>query len=406
MKDTYDESGAITGKQLMERGELENIIWDAKGYLTSAGKAFFEQMEYDELLKNDSFDMYLRNANPELHEWALSTNPYDYAPNVDGESTMAGTFREMTGRMSDDEVFDNMDRFLGMTAGTLNAELSKFEDTMSQLLDTDLSNTDSIDKIKSAFISMLDSTGLKEAFKSQINDEDVGDYINGIVEDYNTYKIEQQALLDKTKTGVSASDRYKLLTEYKDDPETRWQPLKDLVIDLVDFAKTEHDTYIKNFHDIEGSNGAEIMSYDGTIAKSADGSSYDYMLSDGSTITYLSSAKSNKVKSKTGRNFTVDYNGLSFELETGKKVMDVKARQEVDAKVKSSTGKSLKEGDVFNHNGKLWIVANDGQIHEVSQRFGKADYKQLTELVNGEKTVEEIKSERESRYVTAGFPHF
>ena len=405
MKDIYNESGVVDGKELMGREELENLIFDANGYLTSAGKAFFEQMEYDELLKNDSFDMYLRNANPELREWAMRYNPYDYSPNVMGESTMAGTFREMTGRMSDDEVFDNMDRYLGMTAGTLNAELSKFEDTMSQLLDADLSNADNIDKIKSAFISMLDSTGLRDAFRSQINDEDIDDYINGIVEDYNTYKTEQQALLDKTKTGANASDRYKLLTEYKDDPETKWQPLKDLMIDLADYVKTEHDTYIKEFHDIEKSNGAEIMAYDATIAKSADGSSYDYALSDGSTITYLSSAKSSEVKSKTGRNFKVDYNGLSFKLEIGKGVMDAKTRQEIDSKVRLSTGKSLKEGDVFNHNGKLWIVSNDGQIHEVSQRFGKDDYRQLKELVNGEKTVDEIKNERD-RYVSAGLSHF
>ena len=397
MKDIYNESGVVDGKELMGREELENLIFDANGYLTSAGKAFFEQMEYDELLKNDSFDMYLRNNNPELREWAMRYNPYDYSPNVMGESTMAGTFREMTGRMSDDEVFTNIDRFLGMTAGTFNERINKLQTVADDII----ANNGNTEELVNEFSKIYTEFGL-DADENAIRDE-----VQKLVDDYNLYKKQYETAERSWKHADVPQKAYnEFKAKFTITPEQKYEKMttaiRDMVIDAVDNVKSTRESYIKEFHDIEKSNGAEIMAYDATIAKSADGSSYDYALSDGSTITYLSSAKSSEVKSKTGRNFKVDYNGLSFKLEIGKGVMDAKTRQEIDSKVKLSTGKSLKEGDVFNHNGKLWIVSNDGQIHEVSQRFGKDDYRQLKELVNGEKTVNEIKNERD-HYKSAGF---
>lgn len=397
MKDVYDDDGNLkvdqkTGapiRELMVRGELENLIWDAQGNMTSAGKAFFEQMEYDELLRNDSFDTYLRNANPELHEWALSANPYDYAPNVYGESTMAGTFREMTGRMSDDEVFENIDMFLGMTVGTLNKRIGEFENTMNELLDKDMTNSENVQQVVSVLIKTLNDLGLREEFENVYGD--INNSVIDIIDKYVEYKEGYEAGKKAVASSISPGGAGTIFNQkYPVDPEIKLQPLADIVIELTDFVRNRQMAYIQNFHDVENSNGAEIMSYDDTIAKAGDGSWYDYLIDDGSTVRFLSSAdtvgdwdKEDSVSAHSGENFTVKYNGESYDIAVGREVMDNNTKEQIDAKMRTSIGRGLQSGDMFYDRGKLWVVTNGGQVKTAVKRFGNKSYERLIDILQG-----------------------
>lgn len=400
MKDVYNDDGTIALdengmpiRELIGRGELENLIWDANGNMTAAGKMFFEQMESDQLLRNFSFDSYLAQENPELRDWAMSDNPYDYAPNVLGESTMAGTFREMTGRMSNDEVFENIEAFRGMTAGTLNKRIAEFETTMDELLDSDLTDVNNVDVVTKAFSKLLDDVGLKDAYEQQYGD--IEDSIDALIDAYVTYKNAYEAGEDAVASSISPGGAsYVFNQKYPDAPETKLQPIKDLVIRLADYVKTQHDSHIRNFHDVEKSNGAEIMLYDGTIAKSVDGSHYDYMMEDGSTVSFLSTADSvggffnNKKDAVSGvldKTFNIKYMGETYNVSVGRETMDAATVKQIDSKMRTSVGRGIQAGDVFYDRGKLWVMTTSGEVRVVWKWFN-SDYNDLTKLLNAQRT--------------------
>ena len=437
MKDTYDEAGNLsvdteTGtpiRELMSRGELENIIWDANGNLTSAGKAFFDQMESDELLKDYSFDAYLLENNKELREWAMSSNPYDYAPNKLGQSTMAGTFREMTGRLSTDETFTNIEAYYGMTQGVLNKRLNEFENKMNEILNvyeggfikSDLYNDETAKALTDTVVGLLDDFGLKELYEEQMledyENESLESYISDMIDAYRTghgredfwygandIRGERRRLFDavwidmnefistyaKPFDGKNALKDILTGANIEAYKQERVKAFTDLVTGISDFVKNERDTYITNFHDIESSNGAEIMRYEDTIAKAGDGSWYDYLVDGGKTVRFLSSAnttgdwgKEDNVTNRSGENFKLKYSGETYDISVGRETMDAKTKKQINQKMATSVGRNMQPGDIFYDSGKIWVVTKKGEVKTAARRFGNDSYDKLLKALGG-----------------------
>ena len=399
MKDTFDENGVIATdengnpiREIIGRSELENLIFTPEGYLTNSGKAFFEQMEYDELLRDNSFSSYLSQANPDLYNWAMSDNPYDYAPNaVDGRSTMAGTFREMTGRESTDEVFTNIEAFYGMTPETLNRRIAEFESKVSPLIEGTVSKSEKTQKESSEVISdeiskLLSDFGLVDVITPEMSKQgysDIKDYVDALVNSNpDDYSDDAYGEFERMIASFSADyqDKEKQKSETRESIRSSFT---NLVADIADYGRKIYDANVQAFSDSESLSGGTITAYDQTISKHQG--YYNFMMNDQSKVSFLSSATlgtASNVRDKHGDNFNVKYNGKTYNLEVGKDTMDSKTVEQISKKVKTSMNRSLQKGDVFYHNGKLWVVTEDNTIKNVVNRFASNDYKELISQFN------------------------
>ena len=114
---TYDEDGNIVYDfegnvvhnpdiaSLINSDELEQIMF-TDGQLNEVGIDILRQLENDTANRDlgvQSWNDYLTETNPELAEWAQSSNPYNYTPGM----TNAATMRELYGLSSDDYTYEN-----------------------------------------------------------------------------------------------------------------------------------------------------------------------------------------------------------------------------------------------------------------------------------------------------------
>ena len=431
----YDDEGNLVlneskpSKTIMDRSQLENLIFDENGNLTLAGRSFFEQMEYDELLRENSFSNYLSETDKELYDWARSNNPYDYAPNALGESTMAGTFNKMTGRESSDEVFTAADSFAGMTEGTISDLFGKTNAALENLTDA-LDSGEGVDKAQSEFsseiVNLISTLGLDGSIMDELKSKGydyntIDEYINDVVNYYsnNTVDPTGQNIADifgytvsyagtgamagsvvtpigtavggliggiiglgggVIKSVMNTREAKKENQRVNEEVKNRYAELVSL---LVNYASSEHDRIEKEFYDKETSMGATIQPYDPMTAKNS--TYYDFGLKNGDMVRFLSSAtlgKSSNVRNVDGDNFAIKYDGETFKLEVGNKIMDTKVSSQIKDKVHASMGRMPRTGDVFLYNGSLWVASEDGTIRNVIHRFASNDYDELVSKIN------------------------
>lgn len=112
------------------------------GKLTLKGADFYDQMlnELGTLYGSEySFHNWLANENAELYEWSQSYNPYDYAPNMFGDTSNLSSVQTMFGLAADDQTYQFVERYAGMSEGELDEMFSKYtkyaEDVANKLSD-------------------------------------------------------------------------------------------------------------------------------------------------------------------------------------------------------------------------------------------------------------------------------
>lgn len=152
-------------------------LFDENGNLTLAGVDFFDQMQNDTEFSKanglDSYDEWLRKTNPELREFMRSTNPYEYNyyydenGNLYGDATNLGSFRTMTGRMSDDYTYEFAERFGGMTSTQITEMFKPFKEIAELDFNepTDVKNnfkTELIQQQVDSLDTLLNTLGLNE----------------------------------------------------------------------------------------------------------------------------------------------------------------------------------------------------------------------------------------------------
>lgn len=432
MTNQYDANGNVLlgadgnpAQTIIGRGELENVLFDSAGNLTTSGRAFFEQMEYDQLLRNYSFSNYLSENDPDLYNWARSNNPYDYAPNAIGESTIAGTFNRMTGRESYDEVFTGADALLGLSEGSVEKLFTpvstSYESLMSAIESGDEEDIESAISSFSKNVSNIINTfdlekDLLDGLREQGYDyNNVEEFIKDVIIEHNTgTKTTSQALKELGFT-VSSADGLggfidsvvnetsnffdSFLVDYSGSPvdlqgndrDTNTDHVKNayanLVSTLFNYVSNQRATNEQAFYGKEMSTGGIIESYDPMTSKHE--SYYTYLLGNGKDASFLSSAKSmgRKIKDKKvdnfkekGDNFEIEYEGQTFKLEVGDKTLESSVTQMLADKVSVSMGRPLQTGDVFFYQNGFWIVTEDGSVRNVKRRFANKDYDRLLEL--------------------------
>lgn len=131
-----DAKGKPTGeKRLMTRDELfkyqeneqgENIgFQDKDGNLTIRGMDFYDKME-NALAKQDKYlryQDYLKETNPDLYDWANTTDAYNFTE----AGTNLGSFNTVFGQTSADFKYSFAERFGGLTSGELEKKFEKFK---------------------------------------------------------------------------------------------------------------------------------------------------------------------------------------------------------------------------------------------------------------------------------------
>lgn len=426
----YDEAGNIK-QEMKSIGDIESMIYDIDNEgnrtLNAMGIKFFDQLENSQLLKEYSFENYLRENNAELLDWAMSEDPYNWAPNRLGESTMAGTFRQMTGRASDDELFESIENFAGMGEGAMtkyyaniNNSITKLRSALDSGVDEDVNSATS--EFSKNITELITGLGVEEELLADLEKEgytyeSVEDFINDIVADYKTdstitdSKVGVGALGTAAfgaaagtliapglgtvigaaigaaggALGVSAGESQKADEKRATASKTAKQGLDTLITTLADYAKGKEDARLATFAQNEASSGGTIAPYDAGIG--IHGSYHNFSTSKG-TVTFLSSAtlgKGSKVRDveyKEGDNFNIKFNGETFKLEANSKnVLDDKVVQEISSKVQNSMNRPLQMGDVFYYNNRLWVMTESGVIKQVQQRFGNKDYENLKKLI-------------------------
>ena len=389
MTTSYNDNGDAE-RVLMSRGELENLIFDPSGGLTTAGRAFFDQMENDELLRNNSFGSYLQENDEELYNWAMSDNPYNYSPDAAGRNTMASSFAQFA--IGDtDEQFENIEHFFGLTPDTLNERLA----SLQNLIDDSKGTKGDITELSNEISKLLDDYGLSEMFNEELAKgeyDNLNEYIQDILNTDARLTFEDVgSAFDKPWTfsgaGLVVDLIVKSVKSVNNQGQDRKESAKDLIIKLADFAKTKYDENINSFYTQETAKGYTVEAYDKSIAKSTDGTNYDYRLSDGSDVRFLSGAElkgASNVRDANNDNFKIKYGGLTFKLEVGKEILDSKVVGQVTDKVSQSLGRQLRTGDVFYYNDKLWVVTDNGKARNVRNRVNASYYNLLMDIVSSD----------------------
>lgn len=147
-------------------------LYDAKGNLTRAGRDFYDQMEnyYATRVAKEgetlppSFQQYLYSENEELYEWANQYNPYSYAPNLAGESTNVGAFKQLLGIESTDEQYSFLERLGGLSKTEIDVAFNDmFDDLSSQTM-----TMDNINDVVSNMRSIAEKLGFKSVDWQQV----------------------------------------------------------------------------------------------------------------------------------------------------------------------------------------------------------------------------------------------
>lgn len=182
----YDEDG---NPMLRSYNDIYSTF-SRNGQATVEGYDFFKQMLNDNFATDHSFDNYLKESNPELYEWAISYNPYNYTAKGDN----VGTFKEMVGMDSLDSTYSFLDAAGGMNSEQIIDIFTKNNDEMSQFATLDLTTEEgqqqALDIVSSSIIGLIDialdlgyTDELAEMGISQDSIQDFGDKIQSIIED-------------------------------------------------------------------------------------------------------------------------------------------------------------------------------------------------------------------------------
>ena len=134
-----------------------------------------ENLALEDIQGARSWQSFLEETNPELAEWATSTDQYNYTT----IGKKASSFKTMTGRESTDFAWSYAERMTGVKVEQLNEQFdsfkTKFEDTVKELkgdegdLTKTKDNVTSISNMVKEVGGLLDDYGIKKSIEQQIN---------------------------------------------------------------------------------------------------------------------------------------------------------------------------------------------------------------------------------------------
>lgn len=134
-----------------------------------------ENLALEDIQGARSWQSFLEETNPELAEWATSTDQYNYTT----IGKKASSFKTMTGRESTDFAWSYAERMTGVKVKQLNEQFDsfkkKYEDTVKELKgdESDLTktkdNVTSISNMVKEVGGLLDDYGIKKSIEQQIN---------------------------------------------------------------------------------------------------------------------------------------------------------------------------------------------------------------------------------------------
>lgn len=167
-------------------------LFDEKGYITDAGTKFYNNIfNLDPSIVGTTYGTWLYENNPELYNWAMATNPYDF--NIKG--TNIGSFKELLGLeqtptvdtetgeiIEPDEAEDFTilpeDETITSIANTvdeINKAIEDFEYSLTEPYTQALRNTNLIHdnmttlyNMSDRIIELVDKTGLADAIVSEL----------------------------------------------------------------------------------------------------------------------------------------------------------------------------------------------------------------------------------------------
>ena len=117
---------------LLDSSSLYAQLYDANHMITDKGRDFYDQM-FNSLGvvegKDYSFHRYLSEVNPELYDWSIASNPYDYTE----AGTNMGTFKTLMGLDSKDNEYKFIERNSGLTKADVEVYLNKFAERFKNL---------------------------------------------------------------------------------------------------------------------------------------------------------------------------------------------------------------------------------------------------------------------------------
>lgn len=134
-----------------------------------------ENLALEDIQGARSWQSFLEETNPELAEWAASTDQYNYTT----AGTKAGSFKTITGRESTDFAWSYAERMTGVKVQQLTEQFDsfkkKYEDTVKELkgdegdLTKTKDNVTSISNMVKEVGGLLDDYGIKKSIEQQIN---------------------------------------------------------------------------------------------------------------------------------------------------------------------------------------------------------------------------------------------
>lgn len=133
--DVKDEEDNVVSKRLMTEQELyeRNFDMDANGsgMINKSGIDFYDQMLNQLSQEHEGYGYYewLSKENPELYDWALSKNNYNYTES----GTNLGTFKTLMGIQSTDDEYKFIERFGGLKQDEVDAMFNKFTSKIEDL---------------------------------------------------------------------------------------------------------------------------------------------------------------------------------------------------------------------------------------------------------------------------------
>lgn len=179
-------------------------LYDAEGRLTRAGQDFYDQMEnyYSSRMAKEgetlppSFQQYLYSENQELYDWANQYNPYSYAPNLAGESTNVGAFKQLLGIESTDEQYSFLERFGGLS----RLDIENTFDTLFDTLSSKDINVDSISDVVSELRNVSEKLGF-----SSVDWQQVQQQTETALNEYYKYSADAKSSRTEALAGYSAA---------------------------------------------------------------------------------------------------------------------------------------------------------------------------------------------------------
>lgn len=103
-----------------------------------------ENLALEDIQGARSWQSFLEETNPELAEWAASTDQYNYTT----AGTKAGSFKTITGRESTDFAWSYAERMTGVKASELNKQFTDFKETYEKARNSMTNTTDDLTAVK------------------------------------------------------------------------------------------------------------------------------------------------------------------------------------------------------------------------------------------------------------------